>query len=90
MRDRVSSHSVAVSSCPPEESLQGLRVDIERRIQVCMARDRLDDGLGDSSCFVPVCLEPFLELCNLARTLDLDIQLDIFSETRPREVTGTH
>ena len=36
---------------PPEELLQGLRVDVEWRIQVRMARDRLDDGLGDLSRF---------------------------------------
>ena len=62
---------------PPEELLQSLRVDIEWRIQVRVARDRLDDGLGDVSRFVPVRLEPLLKLRDLARALDLDIQFDI-------------
>ena len=74
---------------PPEELLQGLRVDVEWRIQVRMAGDRFDDSLGDVSRFVPMYLEPFLELRDLARTLNLDIQLDILRETRSREVAGT-
>ena len=75
---------------PPEELLQGLRVDVEWRIQVRMARDRLDDGLGDLSRFGPMCLEPLLELRDLARALDLDVQFDVLCETRPREVAGSH
>ena len=66
-----------------------LEVDVEWRIQVCMAGDRFDDSLGDVSRFVPMYLEPFLELRDLARTLNLDIQLDILRETRSREVAGT-
>ena len=75
---------------PPEELLQGLRVDVERRIQVRMARDRLDDGLGDLPRFVPMRLEPLLELRDLARTLDLDVQFYVLRETRAREVAGAH
>ena len=75
---------------PPEELLQGLRVDVERRIRVRMSRDRLNDGLADHTRFVPVRLEPLLELRDLARALDLDIQLDVLRETRPREVAGAH
>ena len=75
---------------PPEELLQGFRVDVERRIQVRMARDRLDDVLGDLFRFVPVRLEPLLELRDLARALNLDVQFDVLRETRPREVAGAH
>ena len=74
----------------PEELLQGLRVDVEWRISVRMARDGLGDGLGDLFRFVPVRLEPFLELRDLARALNLDVQLDVLRETRPREVAGAH
>ena len=35
-------------------------------------------------------LEPLLELRDLARALDLDVQFDVFRETRPREVAGAH
>ena len=55
-----------------------------------MARDRLYDGLADLSRFGPVRLEPLLELRDLARALDLDVQLDVLRETRPREVAGAH
>ena len=75
---------------PPEELLQGLRVDVERRVQVRMARDRLDDGLGELVGFVPVRVEPLLELRHLARALDLDVQLDVLREAGPREVAGAH
>ena len=74
----------------PEELLQGLRVDVEWRIQVRMARDRLDDGLGDPARFVPVRLEPLLELRDFAGALDLYVKLDVLRETRPREVAGAH
>ena len=62
---------------PPEELLQGLRVDVEWRIQVRMARDRLDYGLSDLARFVPVRFEPFLKLRDLACALDLDVQFDV-------------
>ena len=75
---------------PPEELLQRLGVDVERRVEVRMVRDRLDDGLGDLARFVPVRLEPLLELRDLARALDLDVQFDVLCETRPREVAGAH
>ena len=72
----------------PEELLQGLRVDVERRVQMRMAGDRLDDGLRDLPRFVPVRLEPLLELRDFSRALNLDVQLDVLRETRPREVAG--
>ena len=49
-----------------------------------MARDRIDYGLGNVSRFVPVRLEPLLELRDLARALDLDVQFDVF--VRPGRV----
>ena len=55
-----------------------------------MARDRIDYGIGDVSRFVPVRLEPFLELRDLARALDLDVQLDVLCETRLCEIAGAH
>ena len=56
-----------------------------------MAGDRLDDGVGDlaalrssASRTTPGAARP--RPC----TLDLDVQLDVLRETRPREVAGAH
>ena len=49
-----------------------------------MARDRLDDGVGDLSRFGPVSLEPLLELRDFARALNLDVQFDVLREARTR------
>ena len=67
-----------------EVLLQRLGVHIERRIAVRVARDGLDDCVGDLGRLVPVRLEPFLKLGNLACALDLDIELDVSSSGQGR------
>ena len=69
-----------------EVLLQRLGVHIERRIAVRVARDGLDDRVGDLGRLVPVRLEPFLKLGNLAGALDLDIELDVLRQARGGEV----
>ena len=71
MRDRCLVPLGRGQLVSPEELLQGLCVDLEWGIQVRMARDRLDDGLGDPARLVPVRLEPLLELRDFAGALDL-------------------
>jgi hypothetical protein len=65
-----------------EKLLQRLRVDVERRVEMRLARDGRDDGVGDIGGIVPVDLEPFLRLRDLAGALDLDVELDVFGEAR--------
>ena len=69
-----------------EVLLQRLGVNIERRIAVRVARDGLDDRVGDLRRVIPVRLEPLLKLSDLATTLNLDVELDVLRETRGREV----
>ena len=51
-----------------------------------MAFDGLDDRVGHLLGLIPVRLEPLLELSNFAGALDLDIEFDVLSQPRPREV----
>src|SRR5256885_639808 len=53
-----------------------------------VARNRLDKRIGRIGCIVPMRLEPFLELGNLPRALDLHVELDALRQTWPREVAG--
>ena len=69
-----------------EELLERLRVDVERRVEAGVALDGLDDGVGDLARLVPVLLEPLLKLRDLARALDLDVELDVLGQARAREV----
>ena len=69
-----------------EELLERLRVDVERRVEARVARDGLDDGVGHVARLVPVRLEPLLKLGDLARALDLDVELDVLGEAGAREV----
>ena len=69
-----------------EELLQRLRVDVERRVEARVALDGLDDRVGDVRRLVPVRLEPLLELGDLARALDLDVQFDVLGQAWAREV----
>ena len=57
-----------------------------RRSKVRVARDRLDDRVGHFARVVPVGLEPLLKLRDLARALDLDIELDVLGQARFGEV----
>ena len=63
-----------------EELLQRLRVDLERRVESRVPLDRLDDRVGDVAGLVPVLLEPLLELRDLARALNLDVELDVLGQ----------
>lgn len=65
-----------------EEFLQRLRVDVARRVGVRVARDGLDDGVGDIASIVPVDLEPLLKLRDLTCALDLDVELDVLGQAR--------
>ncbi len=73
-----------------EELLQGLRIDVERRVEARVPLHGLDDRVGHLLGLAPVHLEPFLELGHLARALDLDVQLDVLGQTRACEVAGAH
>ena len=64
-------------------------INVEWRVKAGMARDRLDNGLGYRRCLFPVSLEPFLQLCDLTCTLDLDVQFDVLGQTRGAEVART-
>ena len=71
-----------------EELLQCLRVDVKRRVQARVPIDRLDNGARHIGGFVPMRLEPLLELSYFTRALDLNIELDVLSEPRVREIAG--
>ena len=75
---------------PAEELLQRLRVDVERRVEMRVARDGLDDGVGHLARVVPVLFEPLLELRDLAGALDLDVELDVLGQARSGEVARSH
>ena len=72
-----------------EELLQRLRVDVERRDRDgCAAMTVSMIVVGDVGRFVPVRLEPLLELRHLASALDLDVELDVLGQPGTREVAG--
>jgi hypothetical protein len=73
-----------------EEFLAGFGVDIEGGVGLGVAGNGLDDQVCHVLGVVPVGLEPFLELGDLAGALDLDVQLDVLGEPRGGEVTGTN
>ena len=70
--------------------LECLRVDVERRVKMRVARNGFDNRVGRFAGVVPVCLEPFLELIHLAGALDLYVQLDIRGQAGLREVARPH
>ena len=55
-----------------------------------MSFDRLNYRIGDFFGFVPMRLEPILELGYLTRTLDLNVEFDVLRESRFREIAGPH
>ena len=71
---------------PAEEFLQGFAVDVKRRVKLNLAGDGFNDVVGDLAGLIPVRLEPFLELRDFARALHLYVQLDVFCQSRQREV----
>ena len=72
----------------PEELLQRPGVDLEWRMEASVAPNGLDDRIVDLAGEFPVRLKPLLELRDLARALDLDVQLDVLCEAGPGEVAG--
>ncbi|MDZ7790390.1 MAG: hypothetical protein U5L08_07865 [Xanthomonadales bacterium] len=50
--------------------------------------DHFEHVIGDFPTLLPVFLKPLLELVDLARALDLDIEFDVLRQPRLREVTG--
>src|SRR5438034_957028 len=51
-----------------------------------MTLDGSQDVVANVDALTPVEVEPLLQLLNVARTLDLDIQLDVLGQARTREV----
>ena len=69
-----------------EKLLQRLDVNIERRIKPHMARYRLKNEIGYVSRFAPMRIEPFLELRDFTRALNLNVQLYILGQARHRKI----
>ncbi len=55
-----------------------------------LSLNSLYDGVRDGGGFVPVGLEPFLQLRDFSRALALNIQLDIFGQSRLGKIARTH
>ena len=66
--------------------LQGLGIDVERGVVIGLAGQGHDDVIGHLAGFVPVRLEPFLQLSNLAPALDLDVEFDVLGKARRGEI----
>ncbi|MEP7344404.1 MAG: hypothetical protein ABI877_04020 [Gemmatimonadaceae bacterium] len=70
--------------------LQCLCIHIKGSVEPHMSIDGLDDCVCDISRFLPVRLEPLLELSYFTPTLHLDIELDVLCQPRRSEVAGTN
>jgi len=72
-----------------EKLLERLRVHVERRVKMGLARDGFDHVFGYIARVVPMCLKPLLQLGNLARALNLNVEFNVRCQTRFGEIART-